>query len=46
MKQRKEKSSKKHRPMPTDPKELAKAMFQHADKQMFGGRTKKEPPVK
>lgn len=46
MKQRKKKTPPKHRPMPKDPKELAKAMFDYADQKMFGGRTKKEPPIK
>lgn len=31
------------RPMPTDPKDLARAMFSQADKKMFGGKGKKEP---
>lgn len=32
-----------HRPMPVDPKELARAMFRQADQKMFGGRVKKKP---
>ena len=32
-----------NRPMPTDPKDLAKAMFRQADIKMFGGKGKKEP---
>ena len=30
----------KQRPMPADPKDLARAMFSQADKKMFGGRAK------
>ena len=36
-----------NRPMPTDPKDLARAMFRQADHKMFGGRAKKrkaQPP--
>ena len=29
-----------NRPMPADPKDLARAMFSQADKKMFGGRAK------
>ena len=29
-----------NRPMPEDPKDLARAMFSQADKKMFGGRAK------
>ena len=29
-----------NRPMPTDPKDLAQAMFSQADKKMFGCRAK------
>lgn len=32
-----------NRPMPTDPKDLARAMFSQADKKMFGGKDKKRP---
>ena len=32
----------KHRPMPTDPRDLARAMFRQADQRMFEGRTKKK----
>ena len=32
---------KQHRPMPADPKELARAVFRQADQKMFGGRKKK-----
>ena len=31
-----------HRPMPADPRELARAMFRRADQRMFGGRSKKK----
>ena len=33
----------RHRPMPVDPKELARAMFRQADQKMFGGQGKKKP---
>ena len=29
--------AEKNRPMPEDPRELAKAMFRQADRKMFGG---------
>ena len=32
-----------NRPMPIDPKDLARAMFSQADKKMFGGKDKKRP---
>ena len=32
-----------NRPMPTDPKDLARAMFRQGDLKTFGGKGKKEP---
>ena len=36
----------KQRPMPADPKDLARAMFSQADKKMFGGKKTRKQPEK
>ena len=33
----------KQRPMPEDPKDLARAMFRQGDIKLFGGQDKKKP---
>ena len=35
----------KHRPMPADPRDLARAMFRQADQRMFAGQIKKKSEV-